>query len=243
MLNLCGVDLNAYRKPQLLRRLRSLLERKRADSLYGLARLLEEPDELEEFKVFLTINVSEFFRNQQWFAQLEQEVLPQLPAGPLRVWSAGCANGAEAYTLAMVLRRQRPGIRHYILGTDVDGPSLTRARAAVYTATDVKAVPEDILRREFIIEGDRYCLRPEIRLMVHFARHDLLRDPYPRGLDLIACRNVVIYFTDEAREQVYTRLRQSLRAGGFLFVGGTETVLSPRRFGFEQYRPFFYRAV
>ena len=241
--SLTGLDLGAYKQQQMQRRLRSFCERNRLENFVALAKSLEDPEKLEEFKVYVTINVSEFFRNPQRFRELQTDVLPELPSGALKIWSAGCANGAEPYSLAMLMRHARPGPGHVILATDIDAPSLDRAQKGVYGASDIKSVPQEILDKGFAVVGDQYTVRPTMRRMVTFQRHDLLHDTYPQGMDVIVCRNVVIYFSDEARNRIFRGFRKALRPGGFLFVGSTETLFSPERFGFKQYRPFFYRAI
>ncbi len=241
--SLSGLDLGAYKQQQMQRRLRAFCQRHGFRDFIALAQTLEDPVKLEEFKVYVTINVSEFFRNPQRFEELTNAVLPELPAGALRVWSAGCANGAEPYTLAILLRRARPGLYHTIVATDIDGPSLKRAQHGVYNADDVRSVPKDILDGEFSCADEKYTLRPTVRRMVTFKQHDLLNDPYPQNMDIVVCRNVVIYFSEEVRNRLFSGFRSALRTRGFLFVGSTETLFNPEQFGFKQFRPFFYRAI
>ncbi|MEW6523241.1 MAG: protein-glutamate O-methyltransferase CheR [Bacillota bacterium] len=238
-----GMDLAAYKSAQVQRRLNSFLERHRLPNLIALARSLDDPQRLEELKIFLTINVSEFFRNPERFLELQDQVMPHLPPGGVRVWSAGCANGAEPYTLAMIIQKARPNVEHHVWATDIDGPSLAKAEAALFGPQDVKSVPRGFLRSSFVQEGQVYRVHPRVRRLVQFARHDLLRDEFPTGYHLVVCRNVLIYFTEEARAKVCMGFRQALVPGGFLFMGGTETLLNPPAFGFAQFRPFFYRAV
>jgi len=238
-----AMDLAAYKSPQVQRRLVSFLEKRRLPNLAALARALDDPGCLEDLKVFLTINVTEFFRNYERFVELDEHVLPQLPAGNLRVWSAGCSNGAEAYSLAMLLHKGRPAVEHHIWGTDINGPGLAKAETGLYTLPELKGLPREYLQTCFLAEGQFHRVHPEIRRMVRFAHHDLLRHTFPAGYHLIACRNVMIYFTEEARAKIYRGFRKALEPEGFLFVGGTETLLNSPDFGLVQYRPFFYRAV
>ena len=238
-----AMDLAAYKSPQVQRRLVSFLQKRHLPNLAALARALDDPGCLEELKVFLTINVTEFFRNHERFLELAEHVLPQLPAGSLRVWSAGRANGAEPYSLAMLLHKARPALEHRIWGTDIDGPSLAKAETGLYASLELKGLPREFLQTCFLTEGQFSRVHPQIRRMVRFAHHDLLRHTFPTGYHLIACRNVLIFFTDEARTKIYRGFRQALEPGGFLFVGGTETLLNSPEFGLVQYRPFFYRAV
>ncbi|MHB8621167.1 MAG: CheR family methyltransferase, partial [Chloroflexota bacterium] len=171
-------------------------------------------------------------------------VLPRLLRGRdrLRIWSAGCSYGAEPYTLALVLASVTPGKQHHILATDVDQRVLDRARLAnSYTDQDVRNVP-GVLRRRFFTRGcdERWVLDPLIRSAVTFRRHDLLKDTFDREIDLIVCRNVVIYFTDDAKRRLYQKFHDALRPGGYLFVGGTEVVTGAVEMGFTNDLPTFY---
>ncbi len=243
-LHLTGIDLNFYRGKQLDRRLRSFLQLRGMADLGDLAeRLAGEPGLLQALKDYLTINVSEFFRNPEKFEELRELVLPELLAGggSLKAWSAGCASGAEPYTLAIILDRLSPGGRHDILATDIDRLSLERSRQGLYTADEVRSVPPDVLARYFARRDEGWEVSPAIRRAVRFTSHNLLADPYPQGLDLILCRNVVIYFTDEARDHVYRNFSRSLRPGGYLFIGGTETIFRSREYGLVPVRPCFYK--
>jgi chemotaxis protein methyltransferase CheR len=196
----------------------------------------------------VTINVSEFFRDTERFAELERHVLPELLANAgtrgLSVWSAGCSMGAEPYSLAILLRELGPGRHHQVLATDIDQTILARAEAgAGYTAADLRNVGAECIERWFGRQPDgRYRVGPAPRALVTFRQHDLLRDAYPSGpFDLIACRNVVIYFTDAAKERIYAEFVRALRPGGVLFVGGTEAILRPQGLDLQMLGPGFYR--
>lgn len=234
---LTGVDLSAYKSQQMDRRLHSLM------SLWGaadydeyLAVLRTNEARFREFQKKITINVSEFFRNPERFAELAAAVLPELAQSGccLRLWSAGCANGAEPYTLAILIKESgyAPGAR--ILATDIDRESLRRAQVAVYTPNEVRNVPPVLLSKYFRpTQAGGYELAEEIRRMVEFKQQNLLHERYEHDLDLILCRNVVIYFTEATKEGLYVRLCQALRPGGYLMVGGTEPLLSFRERGLE----------
>jgi chemotaxis protein methyltransferase CheR len=245
--HLTGMDLSSYKAPQMNRRLSALLARHGIANYTDYARVLERDEaRRKELRDYVTINVSEFFRDMDRFSALEQRVLPELLAGGagLRVWSAGCSNGAEPYSLLILLRELAPGRGHSILATDVDETILARARTGNgYLASDVRNVRADLLRRWFTGQPDgQYAVAPEARTSVRFVKHDLLRDVYPSGpFDLIACRNVVIYFTEAARERILERLVRALRPGGVLFVGGTEAIMLPEPLGLSVTGPGFYR--
>jgi chemotaxis protein methyltransferase CheR len=244
-----GLDLTSYKAAQMERRLSALLARLAIGSFAEYAQLLErDAERRQEFRDYVTINVSEFFRDSERFDELERRVLPELLAGgaPLRVWSAGCSIGAEPYSLAIILRELGPGRPHSILATDVDQTILERARAANgYLAADLRNVSPSRRDRWFVAGPDgRYTVGRVPRSMVCFEQHDLLRDPYPSGpFDLVACRNVVIYFTEEAKERIYQAFVATLRPGGVLFVGGTEAIMRPLALGLATLGPGFYRKV
>jgi chemotaxis protein methyltransferase CheR len=244
---LTGLDLTSYKAPQMHRRLQALLQRLKVTDFTAYARLLEQDAvRRQEFKDYVTINVSEFFRDADRFAQLERQVLPGLLEGgkTVRVWSAGCSIGAEPYSLAILLRELGPGRNHTILATDIDQTILDRARAGKgYLATDIRNVGAQRINRWFTADPDgRFSIGPQPRTMITFQKHDLLRDSYPTGpFDLVTCRNVVIYFTEEAKDRIYQGFANSLRPGGILFVGGTEAIMRPRALGLQIVGPGFYR--
>lgn len=242
-----GIDLTSYKAPQMHRRLSALLSRLRITGFEEYASLLQADAQLrQEFRDYVTINVSEFFRDAERFADLERRVLPDLltQRSSLRVWSAGCSIGAEAYSLAILLSELAPGKAHSILATDLDQTILDRARAgAGYLPTDIRNVGPRRIQRWFAATPEgRYSVAPAARASIRFKKHDLLCDPYPCGpFDLIACRNVVIYFTEQAKERIYQGFVGSLAAGGVLFVGGTEAIMRPQMHGLTVLGPGFYR--
>lgn len=229
----------------MLRRLTSYLRRVGAADFAALAvRIARDDEALAHLKDYITINVSEFFRNPDRFDVLKAEVLPALIRrfAALRVWSAGCSIGAEAYSLAILLEELDPDGAHRVLATDVDVGAIQAARAGVYSADKLKEVSPERLRRFFTQTDDgRWRVVPRIQERVRFRIHDLLRDPYPMGQHLILCRNVVIYFEDEAKEAVFQKLAGALVEGGYLLVGSTESIFRPERFGLEPAGSFLYR--
>ncbi|HHY47664.1 MAG TPA: protein-glutamate O-methyltransferase CheR [Firmicutes bacterium] len=245
ILELIGVDLRSYKGALMERRLRALMSKANVDNLTSYAHLLQrDPARLEEFRNWFTINVSEFFRNPDKFAELSTSILPGLlKANPdIRVWSAGCANGSEPYSVAIILKELAPRGHHQVLATDIDPEALAAGVRGVYSERELgPGVSEERRRKFFEMTPDGFRVKNDIRRMVRFQEHDLLRDPYPAGFDLILCRNVVIYFTETARDEVFSKFRQSLKPGGVLFIGATESILNAREIGFEMISPFFYR--
>jgi chemotaxis protein methyltransferase CheR len=163
----------------------------------------------------------------------------------LKLWSAGSSYGAEAYSLAILLHELAPNRGHQILGTDIDQEVLERARRGVFGESDLRNAPAEYKQRYFhtIQENGRtlYEADPVLKRYLKFERHNLLSDPYPKGFHLIACRNVVIYFSDEAKERIFREFHNALVPGGYLFVGNTERIFTYAQIGFENPSAFFYK--
>jgi chemotaxis protein methyltransferase CheR len=192
----------------------------------------------------LTINVSEFFRNADKFGLLETDIIPYLlkTNESLNIWSAGCSIGAEPYSLSIIMKELTPSKRHRILATDLDIEIIGKAKKGIYTADEIRAMRPDRKTKYFTKTPDgKFAIKPEIKTCVDFKRHNLLKDPFEKNFDLILCRNVVIYFTEEAKDVLYRNFFKALRPGGILFVGGTESILNSRQMGYETYKPFFYQ--
>ena len=243
--DLVDIDLNHYKEKQMRRRLTSFMERSQAPDLdtYFIS-AQKDQEMLQELKDFLTINVSEFFRDDRQFEKLETLVMPQLIENrvQLKIWSAGCSNGSEPYTLAIMLEELAPGKRHRILATDLDETILARAKVGgPYMAQDVRNVRPGRLAKYFRKSGDEYWVVDSIKQRVEFKKHNLLSQAYEGNCDLILCRNVVIYFTDEAKRKIYRGFSDSLREGGVLFIGGSEIIFESAGIGLEVVFPSFYR--
>ena len=245
VLRLTGVDLTSYRQGQMRRRLEALVQRVGANGFLEYAKLLEkDPARLQEFRDYFTINVTEFFRDVDRFRHLEARILPKLleRRSGLKVWSAACSIGAEPYSVSILLKELAPTRAHKIVSTDVDATVLDRARRGDgYLPSDVRAVPPARLAKAFTKDAKgTYAIKPEYKTMVDFRQHNLLTPPPAQGFDLIMCRNVVIYFTDDAKAVLYRNLVNALRPGGVLFVGGTEMVAGAQTLGLAAIGPSFY---
>jgi chemotaxis protein methyltransferase CheR len=246
VLELTGIDLDCYKGTQMERRLQTIMRRAGVPDLIAYAKLLAAtPARVKEFQDFLTINVSEWLRNPDKFEELQKVILPDLlkKSPRLRIWSAGCSNGSEPYSVAMLLDELDPHGKHQVIATDLDEEILKTARAGVYQEKDIKNVSPARRARYLIQQGDQFVVKPELKAKITFERQNLLSDPFPQEIDLILCRNVVIYFTEEAKDELYRKFHRSLRPGGILFVGGTESLLKARELGYASASPFFYRAV
>ena len=238
------IDISAYKSNQMNRRLTNLMARSGASSVGDYIRMLERNPKLKQkLADFITINVSEFFRNKELFDDLQDKIdkllLKEKPR--IKIWSAACSNGAEPYSITIIMDRLTPGVKHSILATDVDATILEAAKKGEYTANDVKNVDNLTLQRYFKKVGDKYILNEDIKNRVRFKKHDLILDPYESGFDLIVCRNVVIYFTQEVKDAIYKKFYDSLNDGGLLFVGATETIYNYKDFGFGKASTFIYQ--
>jgi two-component system CheB/CheR fusion protein len=232
-----GHDFSKYKQSTVLRRIARRMQVTRADELkdyYGYLR--ENADESQALLGDLLISVTMFFRDAEAFESLSKHVLAGLftgrePNQPIRVWVCGCATGEEAYSIAIMLMEQtnghepRPPIQ--VFGSDLDSRALAAAREGRFPATIETDVSEERLRRFFTREGDHYRVRQEVRDVVLFAVHDLLKDPPFSHVDLISCRNVLIYLDRELQEQVCSTFHYALRPSGFLLLGSSETADHP----------------
>lgn len=237
------IDISAYKSNQMNRRLYSLMSRSGTQSVKDYINLLEkDPVQKQKLADFITINVSEFFRNKELFFDLEEKINKHLISGnkKLKIWSAACSNGAEPYSIALILDKLTPSVRHNIIATDIDSTILDIARKGEYGPNDVKNVDMFMLRRYFSVYDNKYILNSDIKARVQFLKHDLIHDNYDKGFDLIVCRNVVIYFTQEVKDRIYKKFYESLNNGGLLFVGATESIYNYRDFGFEKVSTFIY---
>jgi len=252
VLSLVGADIAPYKENLLLRRVRAMARQRGVPDVATYLAQLEGrgagvKDELRRLVRDLSVSVSGFFRDAAVFRSLEERVFPKLweerKEEPVRVWSAACAQGQEAYSLAISLRKfgkARPGAgRIAILGTDVDEKALATARRGSYPRRLLDGVPAALLDEIFEPEpGGALRVRPEIRRLIRFQRADLL-DPgsHPEGVDLIACRNLLIYLRREVQEDLILALRRALSPGGYLVLGASETVIGRPRSRLEHVDP------
>lgn len=242
-----GIRLGEYKADQMRRRIATLALKTGCGSFFAYAALVErDPARLTEFLDQMTINVTELLRNPNRFDELRTEILPgllaQRPGTPLSVWSAGCSYGAEAYSAALLLHEADPATLHQIWGTDIDLAILAKAKQPAFSESDMVNTSPARRQAHFQADGGTYQPKAHLRTRVGFGPHDLLAGAYPKAkYHLILCRNVLIYFNDDAKERICRGFHTALRPGGVLFVGGTERLSDHRVTGFELIRPFFYR--
>lgn len=239
-----GVDLTLYKETQMKRRLTSLRNKQGYTHFEPYSQALNSNNQLlHEVMDRTTINVSEFYRNSKRWNVLKNDILPTLIKEKKRifVWSAACSTGEEPYSMALMGAEHFPDIAFDILATDIDDTALEKAKVGVYKEKALKELPEYMKKKYFTETGGLFQLNPQLKQQVTFQKHNLLRDSYPGDIDLIICRNVLIYFTDEAKSIIYQRFRDTLTAYGVLFVGSTEQIFNPRQYGLELEDTFFYR--
>ncbi|MEI7743169.1 MAG: protein-glutamate O-methyltransferase CheR [Chloroflexota bacterium] len=244
--SLLGFDLTQYKRPQVWRRSNSFAKQKGFASVDALVEACRTDLDLRTaMRDMITINVSEFFRNPEAWEALRSVALPELLklGRPIRMWSAGCSLGYEPYTFAMMVKESGSGADTRILATDLDETILAQARASIYAEHQMVGVSPARRGRFFEERDGLWVVKPDLRAMVQWRRQDLLRDPFPSDLDLIACRNVVIYFTDDAKDVLYKRFAAAIRIGGTLFIGATEAIGGPRDFGLQMVASGIYRRI
>lgn len=241
---LINLDLCNYKNTQMERRITSLMNRNGIDNLevyYNILKINKE--RLNEFVNMLTINVTEFFRNPEKFTELETKYIPQLltKTNRLRVWSAGSSIGAEIYSLAMIFDKMGILDKCDLLASDFDENILKKAKSGIYSNLEVGTIQSGYEKYFKSIGTDKYQVDSRLISKVKFEKADLLNSKFDKDFDLILCRNVVIYFTEEAKDQLYKKFYDSLKPGGILFIGCTERINSYREIGFNLTSSFFYQ--
>lgn len=229
-----GHDFSNYKTPTLLRRIERRMNVRAVPGLTDYVKLMQEhPDEIQALLKDLLISVTNFFRDPLAFEAIEKTVLPDIfrnkkAEDQVRIWISGCATGEEAYSLAMLCAELTMGApdaaQVQIFATDIDEDALTIARDGIYTLNDAADVSPDRLRRFFIQDGNEFKVRRELREMILFANHNILKDPPFSHLHLATCRNMLIYLNKQAQQRVMETMHFALNPGGYLFLGSSESV-------------------
>lgn len=229
-----GHDFSNYKQATLLRRIERRISVRGLPDLPGYVAFLEQhPEESHALLKDLLISVTNFFRDAKPFQALEQDVLPAIfrgrkSDGVVRIWIAGCATGEEAYSVAMLVAERTAGVldapKVQLFATDIDEAAIATAREGLYTLNDVADVSPARLARFFTKEGDGYRVQRELRDLVLFATHNVLKDPPFSRLDLVTCRNVLIYLNPTAQARVMATFHFALKPAGFLLLGSSESV-------------------
>lgn len=241
---LTKIDLNAYKEKQMKRRIDTLISKHNVVGYDKYIQVLKtDKARFEEFVNYLTINVSEFYRNPDQWLLMERDIIPELISKfgkNLKIWSAACSTGDEPYSLVMALSRHIPLNQIKILATDLDKQVIEKAKGGLYTEKSIAAVPADLKKKFFTKVGPSYQISAEVKARVEFKEHNLLKDTYPTGYHMIVCRNVLIYFTEEAKDEVFKKFQQALAKGGVLFIGSTEQIINHKEIGFDRKNSFYY---
>lgn len=244
ILSLTTIDLNSYKEKQMKRRIDTLIGKHAIKGYDEYVKALRSDKELfDEFVNYITINVSEFYRNPDQWKILDQTVFPELIkkfGNNLKIWSAACSTGDEPYSLVMALSRHLPLNQIKIFATDLDKTVIGKAKVGLYNEKSIASVPDDLKKKYFTKVGPSYKIADEIKARVEFKEHNLLKDAYPTNYHLIVCRNVLIYFTEEAKDEVFRKFNKSLAPGGLLFIGSTEQIMNYKEIGFDRRNSFFY---
>ena len=245
VMKLASIDLNAYKEKQMKRRIDTLIGKHKIEGYDKYVQGLKTDKELfDEFVNYITINVSEFYRNPEQWKLLDEQVIPELISKfgkNLKIWSAACSTGDEPYSLVMALSRHLPLNNIKIYATDLDKQVIAKAKLGLYADKSIVSVPADLKKKYFTQVGPSYKISKEIMDRVEFKEHNLLKDSYPTNYHMIVCRNVLIYFTDEAKEEVFKKFCKSLSRGGVLFIGSTEQIINYKEIGYERMNSFFYQ--
>lgn len=231
-----GFDFTGYKRSTLMRRVQKRLQSIKIESYRDYVDHLEvHPEEFIHLFNTILINVTSFFRDSSAWDYLSSEIIPQIAASkrpnePIRIWCAGCASGQEAYTLAIILS-EAVGVEQFsdrvkIYATDLDGEALNQARHGTYSVKEVAEVPTHFLEQYFDLSEQGYTFRKGLRRSVIFGRHNLVVDAPISRVDLLVCRNTLMYFNAEAQTKIIGRFHFALNEGSFLFLGKAEMLLT-----------------
>lgn len=245
---LTDIDLNMYKERQMKRRIETLIARKGFSGFEDFYKGMKQDEVLlRTFVSYLTINVSQFYRNPEQWENLEKEIIPYLKkryGENITIWSAACSTGDEPYTLAMIFSKYISTDKLKIIATDIDEDVLAFAKNGVYPDKSLADLPKEYLEKHFKkVDNNHYEIVDSIKKCVSFQKHNLLKDKFFSGVNLIVCRNVVIYFTDQAKDEIYRKFHSSLTDEGILFIGSTEQIFRAKELGFSTLRTFFYKKI
>lgn len=245
---LTGIDLTCYKEKQMKRRIDTLILKKSGSTSYdNFVELIKKDKSVyDEFISYLTINVSEFYRNPEQWEYMDKTVIPELIkrfGKNLKIWSAACSTGDEPYSLVMALSRHIPLNQIKIHATDIDLEIIAKAKLGLYNEKSIANVPDDFKKKYFQKVGLSYKISDEIKSRVEFKQHNLLTSDYPSGYNMIVCRNVLIYFTEEAKDEVYRKFNKALVNKAFLFIGSTEQIVDYKSAGYTRANSFFYEKI
>lgn len=239
-----GLNLNHYKEKQMKRRIDTLVQKHEKETYEQYYDYIDKnPAAFEEFTDKVTINVSEFFRNPERWEVLKTIIVPLLQEnnkGKLKIWSAACSTGQEPYSVSMLLTEL--GINHEILATDLDKKVLNKAKQGIYDFKELMGI-SNLYHKYLTKSPDNFKITDAIKKNITFKDHNLLTSEYPKDFDLILCRNVMIYFKEDVKGQIYQNFNNSLKDNSVLFVGSTEQIFFPQKIGFKSIQTFFYQKI
>lgn len=241
-----AIDLSQYKEAQMKRRLTTLRQKHGFQTFEDYYKAIEQNKSmLNEFLDRMTINVSEFWRNPSRWEVLQKRFFPEMlgSANRLKIWSAACSTGEEPYTIAMILSELGALQRSSLLATDLDSGVLQKAIEGSYLERSLRDVPAACRQKYFKQADGAFLISDSLKQFIQFKQQNLLHDTFDTSFDLIVCRNVMIYFTEDAKHLLYQKFANALKPGGLLFVGSTEQIFSPAQYGFETADTFFYRKM
>ncbi|MTT31273.1 methyltransferase [Terrilactibacillus sp. BCM23-1] len=241
--SLTGIDLSLYKEEQMKRRLTTLRSKRNIQTFQEFYHaMLKSKPLYEECLDRVTINVTEFYRNRPRWDVLEQFIKEQFrDKQEIKVWSAACSTGEEPFSLATLLSRYFPLEGIQITATDIDLKVLEKAKEGNYIERTLNNLTDQEKSMFFNKNGLIYTVKDKYRPLITFQQHNLLSDPAPDSFDLIVCRNVLIYFKEDAKEIIYQKFGQALKSNGLLFVGSTEQIFHPEKFNLKPVKTFFYQ--
>ncbi|CAM3184266.1 CheR family methyltransferase [Sporolactobacillus spathodeae] len=241
--HLTNINLSYYKEDQMRRRLNTLRLKKEMPSFVAYFQAMQQSDALlKEFLSRMTINVTEFFRNRSRWTVLEEKIKKlSLEKRRISIWSAACSTGEEPYSLSMLLRRYFPAGHFSITATDIDREVLAKAETGTYIEQALVSLTAEERQLYISQTGLLFQVNPALKAEIQFIQHDLLNDDPPGRFDIVVCRNVLIYFTEEGKQVIYHKISQSLEPKGILFVGSTEQIFHPENYQLVSAEPFFYQ--
>jgi len=240
-----GIRCGQYKEDYIKRRLFSRINATNSKNYAAYQKfLLSNPDEQEKLKNALTINVTKFLRDPEVFEAIKRDLLPSIlkKKTRIRIWSAGCSSGEEPYTYAIILTELgffHKDLNGIVIATDIDREILKKAAEGIYERSALENLSESQIRRHFTKRPDgKFEVKPAIKELVRFQNHDLMRGvPVSRGLDIISCRNVTIYFTDEQKNDLNRMFYGALAQDGYYIIGMSEFLGKEITHLFRPYRP------
>ncbi|WP_208560878.1 CheR family methyltransferase [Marinilactibacillus kalidii] len=241
-----NINLDAYKEKQLQRRIGTIMKQSGSTTLEEYAKIISTDEAIKkQFLDYITINVTEFFRNKDLFENFELMLNTHLSPRfkELKIWSAACSIGAEPYSLGMIIQKNDIKLQQKIIATDIDRTILDRAAKGYYRENELKNVSLTDKATYFELKDGYYYIQESVKRKIQFKQHDLVQDRYEKGFHAIVCRNVTIYFKSDVKDEIYKKMSESLVTGGLLFTGATETIYQPEKYNLRKVASFIYEKI